>query len=260
MFAKLGENLRDGPALLFGVAGARPLVANPEAVDAHLQDLLGRVLADGFDAGKDEDRKRLPTLYHAVAELHRPLLVEQEVLVQDREDHVRVRVEIALHHGEDIFAIRQQLDVFAGEKVRGAAKVAAVRAAQTGEDHSRARHLLPKHLETAHEQRVLVRHGDFGLAQQPPHVGHPFLAADVVRVGLEDLVLQHGPIAAQDDLGLRRIFADQRDRLLHLVRDSHHEADAHVIVALPEFADQFALGRILQHHRGGVEILGDVFE
>ena len=74
------------------------------------------------------------------------------------------------------------------------------------------------------------------------------------------LVLQHGPITAQDNLALGRVLTDQRDRLLHLVHDREQEGDADVIVAFLEFADQLALRRILQDGRWGVEVLGDVFE
>jgi hypothetical protein len=61
VIAKLLENLGGGPALLLGVVGARSLVADPEPVNAHLQNFLHGVLTDGLDAGEREDRKLLPT-------------------------------------------------------------------------------------------------------------------------------------------------------------------------------------------------------
>ena len=91
VLAKFGENVRDRPALLFGVIGARPFVTDPEAVNPHLQNFLDGVLADGLDAGEGEDGKFLAALHHAIAELHRPLFVEQKILIQDEEDQVRVR-------------------------------------------------------------------------------------------------------------------------------------------------------------------------
>ncbi len=42
VLAKFGENIRHRPALLLGVIGPRPLVANPEAVNPHLQIFLPR--------------------------------------------------------------------------------------------------------------------------------------------------------------------------------------------------------------------------
>src|SRR5579862_3288256 len=150
--AKLGKDLLDGSALLFCVAGARALVADPEPVDPHFQDLFDGILADGFDAGKNKDGKGSSAPYHAVSKLHGPLLVEQEILVEDREDHLGIQLEVALHHGEDVFAGGQELDVLAREKVRGAAKIATVGTAQPGKDHPGAGHLLPKHLEAAYDQ------------------------------------------------------------------------------------------------------------
>ena len=260
VLAKLRDDVLDRPALLLGVTGARPFVADPEAVNPHLQDLLDGVLAEGLDAGEREDGQRLAAFHHAVAELHRPLLVEQEILINDEQDQVRVQVEVTLGDGVDVLALGQQPDVLALEEVRGAAEIAAVRAAQPGEDFARARDLPPKYLEPAYQQRLLVRHRQLGFAQQAAEEPHAFLPADVIAVGLERLVLEHRAVAAQDDLAVGRVLADQRDGLLHLVHDRQQEGDAHVIVALLEFADQLALRRILQHHRRGVEVLRDVLE
>ena len=101
----------------------------------------------------------------------------------------------------------------------------------------------PNILRPAHQQRLLVRHRQLRFAQQAAKEPHPFLAAEVIAVGLERLVLEHRPVAAQDDLAVGRVLADQRDGLLHLVHDRQQEGDAHVIVALLEFADQLAPSR-----------------
>jgi len=82
----------------------------------------------------------------------------------------------------------------------------------------------------------------------------------MIRVRFEHVVLQNGAVAAEDDFALRRVLADQGDGLLHLVHDGHDKGDADIVVALLQLLDEFALGRVLQHHRRGVEILRDIFE
>ena len=158
MRAKLRDDVLDRPALLFGVAGPCSLVPDPEAVDPHLQNLLDGVLAESLDAREREDRQGLPALHHTVAELHRPLLVEQEILIDDQQDQFRVEVEVTLRDGVDVLALGQQPDVLARKEMRGAAKIAAIRAAQPGEDLARGRDFRPKYLERAHQQRLLIRH------------------------------------------------------------------------------------------------------
>src|ERR1017187_5324553 len=260
VLAKFRDDFLDWPALLLGITGARSFVPDPKAVNPHLQNLLDGVLAQGFDAGECENRERFPALLHTVAELPRSLLVEQEILVDDEQDQLRVQVKVTLGDGVDVLALGQQPDVLALEEVRGAAKIAAIRAAQPSKDLARGRDLPPKYLEPAYQQRLLVRHRDFRLAQEPAKEPHAFLSTEVIAVGLERLVLEHRPVAAQDNLAVRRVAADQRDSLLHLVHDRQQEGDANVIVALLQFADQLALRRILQHYCRGVKVLRDVFE
>ena len=260
MLAKLGQNVSDGPALLFGVIGARALVADPETVNAHLQNFLDGVLADRLDAGEGEDGKLLSAFDHALAKFHRPLFVQQKIFVENEKDQVGVQFQVAFRDGVNIPAVRQQLDVFAREEMGRAAKIAAVGTAQPREDFSRAGGFPPKHLEPAYHQRMLVRHRDFRLAQQPPEIRDALLPADEVRVRFEHVVFQHRAVTTENDLALRRIFADQRDRLLHLVHDHHDEGNADVLVTLLEFADQLPFRRVLQHHRGRVKVFGDIIE
>ena len=245
---------------MLGVIRTRAFVADPKSVNAHLQNFLHLVLADGLDAGKGEDRGPFAALQNAVAELHRALFVEQKILVDDQKNQARIEVEIPFHDVVNVTPGRQQLDVLAGEEMRGAAKVAAVRAAEAGENFPRAGNFPAKHLEPAHDERVFIRHRNFRLAQQPAEIPHTFLTTDKIRIRLEHFVLQHRAVAAEHDLAVRRVLADQRDRLLHLVHQCHDERDAHVIVSLFEFLDELAFGRVLQHHRRGVEVLGDVVE
>ena len=123
-------NFRDGPPLLLGVIRPRPFVTNPETVNAHLQNFLHCILADRLAAGEGEDRKLLPAFDHTLAKLHRALFVEQKVFVENQEHEARILIEITFRHGVNVPAGRQQFDVFAGEEVRSAAKVATVRATQ----------------------------------------------------------------------------------------------------------------------------------
>ena len=99
-----------------------------------------------------------------------------------------------------------------------------------------------------------------GSPSRPAEERHSLLAADIIRVRLEHLILQNGAVAAENDFAFGGVLADQGDRLLHLVHDRHEERDADVIVALLQLLDQFALGRVLQHHRGRVEVLRDIIE
>jgi hypothetical protein len=82
----------------------------------------------------------------------------------------------------------------------------------------------------------------------------------VVAVGQEFLVLKNRAVTAEHDLGLGRVFADEGDGVLHAMHDRHEEGDADVVVALFEFADEFAFGRVLEDDGRGVEVFGDVFE
>ena len=52
----------------------------------------------------------------------------------------------------------------------------------------------------------------------------------------------------------------QRDHVLDLVEDRHQEGNTDVVVALLEFADELALGRVLQDDRRRIQVLRDVFE
>jgi hypothetical protein len=124
--------------------------------------------------------------------------------------------------------------------MRRAAEVAAVRAAEAGEDFSRAGNFPAEHLQPAYNQGMLVRHWNFRLAQQPPKVSDALLAADVIRVRLEHLVLQHSAVAAQHDLAVGSIFPNQRHGFLHLMHHRHQERNAHIVVALLKLLDEFA--------------------
>ena len=202
MLAQFPEDLLGRPARALLVAGARAFVADPDPVDAHLQELLDLVLAEGLDAREGEDGEGPAGLDHEVPELHGPLFVEQEILVDDREGHVRVHVQVALDHLVDVPARRQELDVLALEEMRGAAEVAAVGTAQPGEDHARVAGGLAEDLELAHDQGMLVRPGLMLLAQEIAHELHALAPADVVGVRLEVLLAQDRAVAAQDDLAL----------------------------------------------------------
>ena len=85
MLAQLHEELRGGPPLLLGVARPRALVADPQTVDSHLDDLLHGVLADGADAREGEDGERPSPAYRGIAKLQRPALVQEEVFVEHDE-------------------------------------------------------------------------------------------------------------------------------------------------------------------------------
>ncbi len=260
MLAKFVEDISNGASLLLGVIRPRALVANPKAVYAHFQDFFHLVLADGLDAGKREDGRPFAARQNAFAEFHRPLFVEQEILVENQKDQARVEVKVTFHDVVNVASGRQQLDVLAREEMRRATEIAAVRAAEAGKDFTRAGDFPAEHLEPAHNERMLVGHGDFWFTQQPAKICHAFLAADMVRKRLENIVLQHRAVTAEHNLAVRRVFADERDHLLHLVHQRHDERNAHVVVALLEFLDEFALGGVLQHHRRRVEIFGDVIE
>ena len=108
-------------------------------------------------------------------------LIRGEAVLND--ETLPILGEVAISHAEagaDVIApsgmmdgmvgaIRQELDVFAREKVRGAAEIAAVRTAEACEYFSRAGDLPAEHLQPAHDERMLVRHRNFRLAQQPAH-------------------------------------------------------------------------------------------
>ena len=94
-----------------------------------LLNLIYPLLADRLDAGEGEDRQGLAAFHYAVAKLHRPLLVEQKIFVDDQKNQVRIQVQVTLHDVVDVFAIGQQLDVFTLEEVRRATEVTAVGAA-----------------------------------------------------------------------------------------------------------------------------------
>jgi hypothetical protein len=113
VLAEFGEDFGHRPALLLGVVRPRAFVADPESVNAHLQNFLDLVLADGLDAGEGEDRRPFCRPCHALAEFHRPLFVQQKILVDDQEHQARIQVVIAFHHVVNVAPGGQQLDVLA---------------------------------------------------------------------------------------------------------------------------------------------------
>ncbi len=129
VLAEFGENLVHRPALLLGVTRPRAFVADPETVNAHLQDFFHLVLADGLDAGEREDRKPFAARQNAFAKFHRALFVEQKILVNNQKHQARIEIVIAFHHVVNVAPGRQQLDVLARKEMRRAAEIAAVRAA-----------------------------------------------------------------------------------------------------------------------------------
>ena len=56
------------------------------------------------------------------------------------------------------------------------------------------------------------------------------------------------------------MLADEGHDLLHAVESGEDEGEPHVVVALLELPNEFALGRILQDHGRGLDVRGDVFE
>ncbi len=257
---ELGKNLLHGPALLLGVTGLRPLVTHPKTVDPHFQDLFHGVLADGLDAGKDEDGRQPTAFHHVVTEFQGPGFVEQKILVENNEDQVRVPCSVALHLVENVLAGRKQLHVAALKEVGGAAKVTTVGAPQSGENFRRLGHGHREDFQVAHQVRVAVGFGPFGFAQQPAEKGHALLPANKVAVGLQVVVRQYGAVAAQDDPALGSVLPHQSHRVLHFMEHGHQKGDADVVVALFQLADQLAFRRVLEHHRGGVQVGGDVIQ
>src|ERR1017187_4339020 len=136
MLPKFSKDFIDRPPLLLGIIGARPFIADPKTVDSHFKDFFDGVLADCLDTGEDENRQGFARLEHAIAELHCPLLVEQKILVDDEEHQVRMLRVVTFRYGVDILTVRQQLDVFALEEMRGAAEIAAIRTAESRKDFS----------------------------------------------------------------------------------------------------------------------------
>src|SRR5208283_2384019 len=185
-----------------------------KTVNPHLEDLLDRVLTESFDAGEREDGQRLAALHHTIAKFHRPPLAQQKVLIDYKQDQFRVEVEVPFGDGVEVLAFGQEPDVFARKEVRGTAEIAPVGTAQPAEDFARARDPPTKHLKPAYQQWLLVGHGDLRFAQQTAEEGHAFLPADVIAIGLEPLILQHGAVAAQDNFAFGRVLADQGDDLL----------------------------------------------
>src|SRR4051794_1761634 len=101
--------------------------------------------------------------------------------------------------------------------MRRATKVASVRTTEPSKNFSRARNSPSKNLQPTHDQRMLIGHRNFRLAQQAPEPRHAFFATEIIPVRRKHLILQHRAITAEDDLTVRRVFADERDRLLHLM-------------------------------------------
>ena len=256
--AQLAEQLRHRAALLLGVSGARPFVADPESVDPHLQDLRDRVLADGLDAGEGEDRERAAAGDDAVAQLEGSLPVEEEVLVQDDRRHPRLDLLIALDHAVDVVPAVEQADVFSLEEVRRAAEIAAVGTAEAPEDHAGAGDLAAEQPQPADDDGMPPRCG--ALAEELLHEDRALLAADEIRPRRQLLVGQHRAVPAEDDPRLRRVPAHQRRRLLHPVKRRQYERDPDVFGMFPQLANQLAPAGVMEDGDRRLQILGDVLE
>ena len=63
-----------------------------------------------------------------------------------------------------------------------------------------------------------------------------------------------------DDLGCRRVTADERDHLLHPMEGRENERHSHIVVALLQLLDELPLGGILEHDAGSLQILRDVVQ
>src|SRR5208337_3930422 len=124
----------------------RSLVTDPHPVDTHLVNLGHSVLAQGPDAGENENGERLSTLQNTFAKLHRAAAVKQKILVHDHYGELGIDLEIAFDHLVDVGPGRKQADVLALVEVRGAAEIAPVRTSQTAEHDPGARNLLREHL------------------------------------------------------------------------------------------------------------------
>jgi len=216
-----------GPAHLFGVSGARPFIADPETVDSHFQDLGDGVLADCFDAGEGEDRKRFAAGDDAVAQLESPFAVEEKVLVEDDHRHLRFDLLIALDHAIDVGAGVEKTDVFSLEEVRRAAEIAAVRTSESAEDHAGAGDFAVEHAEPADDYRMPLR--SFALAEDALHERGSFFAADEIRPRRQLLIREHRAVAAEDDFRIGRIASHQRGRLFHPMKCRQHKRDPDVL-------------------------------
>ena len=98
------------------------------------------------------------------------------------------------------------------------------------------------------------------LIQQGAEKGHALAAAEVVAIRGQGGVVQNCSITAQNDFGARRVLAHQRDRFLHAMEENQVEGNANVVRALLQFADQFAMRRVLQHHGWRIEVGGNVIQ
>jgi hypothetical protein len=119
---------------------------------------------------------------------------------------------------------------------------------------------LAEDAQAADDQRMPIGHRHLGLSQKPPHEAHALLPADVVTVMPEDIIGQNRSVATQHDLGIRRVFPDESDDLLHAMEGRQNERHADVVVAPLQLADELLPVRILQDGRRRLQVLGDVLE
>jgi hypothetical protein len=142
----------------------------------------------------------------------------------------------------------------------GTAEIASVGTAQSGEYQARLRDGNRQNLQAAFNQRVLIRHGDFRLAEKAPHESNSFFSTYMVTILLEGLIIQNGAIATQNDLARGRILAYQRRDLLHAVKCSHYEGDSDEIISFLEFSNQFPPSWVVKHYRRDFQVVRYVIE
>ena len=169
-------------ALVLGVDVALGLDADPQEEDAQPLQQLDAVLVDGLGRAEQAEAPLLAVLLHQREQLEGALAVLEEVLVEDEEligAHRRLEPAAGV---EDLAPGAQVRDVLALEKMRRAAKVAAVRAAVARHEHRRGAAgrgaqevAIESRLDLRMANRCLVR-----LAEQAAHEADALAAADRV--------------------------------------------------------------------------------
>ena len=258
------ERPRVGPVQL-AVAAVRRLESEPDPRDAQLDEFPQLVFRHGVGRREDVERPGLAVRLHQLEQFHRPLAVEQEVLVHHEEGGQAEFLLRLAHHLEQVGAVVEEADrlALAAEEGRRGAEVAPDRAADRRDDRRRpSRSMGHGKSHDAEAERRGDRRVDDRLRGILAEVGaHPgdALALDQM-IGIDE-ALDPGngrDVTADDDLRVWRVLANEAAHLADLpdVDDDPRDADD-VVALVRQFADEARPAGKVEQRRGSGDVVLD---
>src|ERR1035437_7260248 len=263
VFAQFAGKLHGIGAIQLGVVGARGFEAQPDGGDADFHQLFVGVLGDRVGGRENVERPALAGGFHEGQQFHDAALLEQEVLVHDKERVLVARFFRVFHEAEELLAGLIEVKDFAlaAEEGAGGAEIAAHGTADRRNDGGGggvggcgdfdAHHA---EVECGGEIGVVDGGVDF-FAEVLTHPGDAVAFDNVVGIQHFLHPWNGGDVAAHDERGARGEFARHAARIAGFadVDDDRGDADD-VIVVGGEFAGKGLARGEVQDGAGGGDV------